>query len=628
MVRAARMWARGAGRWAAITRLGMAAGMPLTVVSVTLNVLIGLSPVVFVVGTSTMIADAAQLPARHPAALMSGGMAVAFAVALGSLALQNALAPAQAAFGELVSRRVDGKCSRELMALGLRDAPMGVLEDQEVLDGLSDVRIGLTERFRTPGAAVAGLLALVARYVQLIGDLVLVAVVLGPLAGVVMGCTAIAVRGGNRGSLSRWTPILKGFAGHKRKMRFVMDTGSSLEIAKEMRLLGLLPWYTARGGDESATLFAGLWRERRRIFFAPFLLFAAIALAGASWVLLQLCDEVAARSVSVLGLSLAIQAIVFIMRFGVFFPEADVQTEVGMTAHDTLTEFRQRALASVVSETNPGARPEVDDRAPQADICFEDVSFAYPGSSRLALSGLNLSIEAGRSTAIVGLNGAGKTTVVKLLAGLYQPTAGRVTVDGLDLGKLDSRSWQRHLAAIFQDYVRYELDAEANIALGAPDRLGDAVAVRDAAEAAGAADFLRDLPSGLATPLSSRYAGGVDLSGGQWQRVALARALFAVDAGATVLILDEPTAQLDVRAEVDFFDRFLELTRGLTTVIISHRFSTVRRADRIAVLEGGRITAHGSHEELMRGGGEYARLFQLQAHRFADGRDGQREEIV
>jgi ATP-binding cassette subfamily B protein len=152
--------------------------------------------------------------------------------------------------------------------------------------------------------------------------------------------------------------------------------------------------------------------------------------------------------------------------------------------------------------------------------------------------------------------------------------------------------------------------------------------VRDAAEAAGAADFLRDLPSGLATPLSSRYAGGVDLSGGQWQRVALARALFAVDAGATVLILDEPTAQLDVRAEVDFFDRFLELTRGLTTVIISHRFSTVRRADRIAVLEGGRITAHGSHEELMRGGGEYARLFQLQAHRFADGRDGQREEIV
>jgi ATP-binding cassette subfamily B protein len=231
---------------------------------------------------------------------------------------------------------------------------------------------------------------------------------------------------------------------------------------------------------------------------------------------------------------------------------------------------------------------------------------------------LDLEFPAGTSTAVVGLNGAGKTTLVKLLCGLYQPTSGRISVDGADLEEFDVRSWQRRLAVIYQDYVRYELDAAANIGLGAPGHLGDTKALERAIEWAGATEVTAALPDGLATVLSSRYSGGVDLSGGQWQRIALARALFAVQGGASVLLLDEPTAQLDARAEVAFFDRFLELTRGLTTVIISHRFSTVRRADRIVVLDGGRITERGSHEELMAAGGQYAELFKLQARRFAD----------
>jgi ATP-binding cassette subfamily B protein len=250
-------------------------------------------------------------------------------------------------------------------------------------------------------------------------------------------------------------------------------------------------------------------------------------------------------------------------------------------------------------------------------IAFEKVSFAYPGGGREVLRELDLEFPAGTSTAIVGLNGAGKTTLVKLLSKLYEPTGGRISVDGVALDEFDARSWQRRLAVIYQDYVRYELDAAINIGLGAPGRMGDPEALERAIAWAGATEVIAALPDGLATVLSSRYSGGVDLSGGQWQRIALARALFAVQAGASVLVLDEPTAQLDVRAEVAFFDRFLEITRGLTTVVISHRFSTVRRADRIVVLDGGRVTEQGSHEELIAAGGAYANLFGLQARRFS-----------
>jgi ATP-binding cassette subfamily B protein len=280
-----------------------------------------------------------------------------------------------------------------------------------------------------------------------------------------------------------------------------------------------------------------------------------------------------------------------------------------------MLEIERAAAQRSPGRLRPGGR--LAGQAPVSGIAFEKVSFSYPGSGRQVLRELDLEFPAGTSTAIVGLNGAGKTTLVKLLARLYEPAGGRITVDGAALAELDVRSWHRRLAVIYQDYVRYELDAAANIGLGAPAHLGDAQALERAIEWAGAAEVTAALPDGLATVLSSRYRGGVDLSGGQWQRIALARALFAVQAGASVLILDEPTAQLDVRAEVAFFDRFLELSRGLTTVVISHRFSTVRRADRIVVLDGGRITEQGSHQALMAAGGQYAELFGLQARRFA-----------
>jgi ATP-binding cassette subfamily B protein len=249
-------------------------------------------------------------------------------------------------------------------------------------------------------------------------------------------------------------------------------------------------------------------------------------------------------------------------------------------------------------------------------IRFSGVSFAYPRTSRPILDRFDLEISAGQSLAIVGANGAGKTTALKLLLRMYEPTAGDIRVDGTPLHELDLAAWRRGIAVIFQDFARYELSARDNIGFGATTLLetaGAEPAMQRAAARADAQTILESLPHGFDTVLSRRFAGGVELSGGEWQRIALARALFAIEAGANVLMLDEPTAHLDVRAEIEVFDRFLELTAGLTTIIVSHRFSTVRRADRIVVVANGRIVEHGSHAELVSNGGQYARMFHAQA---------------
>jgi ATP-binding cassette subfamily B protein len=280
----------------------------------------------------------------------------------------------------------------------------------------------------------------------------------------------------------------------------------------------------------------------------------------------------------------------------------------------------ERAVASDPRLNLPGGRPA--NGLPRREIRFEALSFRYPDRAVDVFSELDLTIPAGRSLAIVGDNGAGKTTLIKLLARLYEPTSGRLTVDGVGLDEYDPRSWQRRIAAIFQDFVRYPLSAADNVGLGAIERLEDRAMLVDAARRAGALDLIERLPRGWETVLSRQFTDGADLSGGEWQRVALARALFAATGGAGVLVLDEPTAHLDVRAEAEFYDRFFDLTHGLTTIVISHRFSTVRRADRIVVLDQGRVVEDGTHDGLIAAGGRYATMFRLQAARFVDGPPG------
>jgi ATP-binding cassette, subfamily B, bacterial len=254
---------------------------------------------------------------------------------------------------------------------------------------------------------------------------------------------------------------------------------------------------------------------------------------------------------------------------------------------------------------------------PKDRVRFEGVVFSYPRSSVDVIKDLDLEIPAGESTAIVGLNGAGKTTLIKLLTRLHDPTSGTILIDGRPLSEFDPASWRRQVSVVYQEFNRYPISVAENIGFGAHEHLDDFEGIVSAARRTGSVGTIENLPEGWDTILSRQYTGGTDFSGGQWQRIALARALFAVQHGARILVLDEPTAWLDVRGEAEFFDRFLEITSGVTSIIISHRFSTVRRADRICVLSEGRISEQGSHAELVGSDGRYAHMFKLQAARFS-----------
>ncbi len=271
-------------------------------------------------------------------------------------------------------------------------------------------------------------------------------------------------------------------------------------------------------------------------------------------------------------------------------------------------------LFAFLSVEAPGERatlqpPKTLGKGPLA-LALENVSFRYPGKEKWALRDVSLQLAPGEKLGLVGENGAGKSTLIKLLLRLYDPTEGRITYGGVDLRELDPVELRRRFGAVFQDFVRYQFPVSENIGLGEPSRLGDRAAIERAAEAGGATELVKSLPRGFDTVLGSWFDDAQDLSAGQWQKLAVARAFMR---DAEVLILDEPTASIDAEAEFAMFQRFAQLARQRTAVIISHRFSTVRLADQIAVLEGGRLVELGSHDALVAKGGRYAGLFELQA---------------
>ena len=401
-----------------------------------------------------------------------------------------------------------------------------------------------------------------------------------------------------------WDRLTGELADAQRQAEYSYRLAMDSPAAKEVRLFGLSGWIVDRFTQARRRLVEVRWRTTR--LPAHRVALTVVLLVGVNgFAFWWLARDAGSGAIGVGAAVTFAQAAVGAAALGF----GGLSWALPHAAHGvaTVRRLREPMLAAGALATT-GKRPA--DARPAREIQFRDVRFAYADGRPPVLDGLNLSIPAGSSLAVVGVNGAGKTTLVKLLSRLYDPDRGGVEIDGVDLREFDIDSWRSRVAAVFQDYNRYDLSLRENVA-----PLGSATddEIRAALAEAGATGFAE-----LDTVLSSAYEGGKDLSGGQWQRVALARVLCSVRRGAGLVILDEPTAQLDVRGEAEIFERLLAATRGTTTVLISHRFSTVRHADRIAVLEHGQVVEFGTHDELHAAGGRYARMYDIQAARFGE----------
>lgn len=595
-----------------------------TAVLALLAVLSGALPAVFAALVGFLIG---QLPEviRGGFSTASGNRAVAALLAIAAVLILIELSgSAQEIVSTDLYRRFDGCLLGRVMTAALSRDDLLLFDDPDLAARL-DKAVQLA-RFG-PGELVSGLSAQWTVRSQGLAAAVLVGYY-WPAAAVTLAALWLVVGRALQASYYRADPF---WTDPLRRARYIQHIGLLPAWAKEVRIFGLVGWLVEQYGREWSAVMSQLWRARRADHRTMAVLGGLVLAAHVAVVLLL------ARSASTGHLQVPALVVILQGLFGMALLASlagDTWIENGsVPVPDVLSLERAVADAERAEHAEHGEHAEhagngdsrdpgqghdsAGSRWPQHSIEFRGVTFGYPSQHSHVLDGFDLRLAAGQSVAIVGLNGAGKTTLVKLMTGLCSPSAGSITIDGTDLADLDLVSWRRQTAVIFQDFVRYELSLADNISFGGIEHNFDDRALAEIAAQAGVSESMAALPSGAATTLSARFDGGVDLSGGQWQRLAFARALAAVRAGAQVLIMDEPTAHLDVRAEAEMYDRFLELTRGLTTIVISHRFSTVRRADRIVVLELGRIIEDGSHAELMATGARYARMFSVQAGDYA-----------
>jgi ATP-binding cassette subfamily B protein len=561
-----------------------------------------------------VVASLGYVVGAIPAAI-SGGMSsaagdrliAALVVAALLYAASLILDPIGAALSTAASQRITGQLQARLLTAVTAPATVAHLEDTETLNRLASAEGSLTGYF--PGSApvtwvgsVAGRLsgvfgcAVIAAYFWWLGLLLLV--------------MWLAVRQVILKSVLKQAIDMRGQTTEMRRAWYYTGVGSKARDAKEVRVFGLAKFFAGRYAQHFAGSIraghAGLRGLHKRAIACFVVVLGGYALA--IWTITDAArtHAIGTRSMAIMLPMLAITA----AAGNVSMDDITLAwTLFGLPDADRL-EQDLRPPSELDGAQDPGG-------APQTAIRFEGVEFRYPAGGTDVLGGVDLELAAGTSTALVGVNGAGKSTLVSLLARLRDPTGGRITVDGTDIRELDPARWQRTIALMPQDPVRYPLTAYDNVAFGALEHADDRDGVRRAAKLSGFSTVVDELPHGWDTVLSRELPDGAELSGGQWQRLALARALFATFHGARVLVLDEPTAALDVRAEARFYERFHEITAGLTTLVISHRFATVRRARRIYVLDGGVITEQGSHDELVAANGTYAKMYKLQAARFA-----------
>jgi ATP-binding cassette subfamily B protein len=579
----------------------------IAIAQVTLRMVRALIPVAALYVGSLIIDEVVRLtglpsPGSTPRAWMDSGLidrvilllAIEFGLGIASELLGRGISLLDSLLGERLSTTTSVRLMEHAATLDLED-----FEDSEFQDRL--------ERARTQAAGRTGLTTQIfsqAQDVVTIASLVAGLVVYAPWLVALLAVALVPAFLGEVyfNAQTYWLNYHR--APERRELDYVRQVAASVETAKEVKIFGLHSFLIER----YRTLATSFFRANRQIqvrraawgsllttisTFAYYFAYAYIV-----WRTLH-GDFSIGNLTFLSGSFLRLRGMLenFLSGFSAVAGQA-------MYLDDLFSFFEIKP--EILSPANPLPFP-----APIRDgFTFEDVGFRYPGAERWAVRNLSFSLHAGEVLALVGENGAGKTTLVKLLARLYDPDEGRILLDGHDLREYDLFELRRNIGVIFQDFVRFHLSASDNIAVGRIDARDDRDRIERAARASLADEVIARLPHGYEQLIGRRFKTGVDLSGGEWQKVAIARAYMR---DAQVLILDEPTAALDARAEFEVFQRFKELSAGKTAVLISHRFSSVRMADRIVVLGEGRVEATGTHAELMARGGRYKELFELQA---------------
>ncbi len=536
------------------------------------------------------------LAADRRAAL--GWVAVELGLAIVLLAANRLLAVLRALLRTQLGHRINVRILDKALDLELTQ-----FEDSETYDMLTRARREASSR---PLSMVMRTFSLAQGIISMAGLLALLAA-FSPLALIILIAAALpafvaeAKFSGDAFRLFRWrTP-------ETREQVYVETVLSREDHAKEVKLYDLGPRFLAR----YRAIFDRVFAEDRALTWRRGLWGLGLGLLG----VVAFYGMYAWIAVAAIDGAITLGAMTM---YVVVFRQSQQTTgtllgDLGGLYEDNLylsTLYELLDLPVIARRGGASAGPD-----PKDGVRFEDVTFTYPGGTTPALSGINLHVPPGSKLAIVGENGSGKTTLIKLLAGLYRPTSGRVLIDGLDVGDWDPAVLRRRIGVIFQDFVRYQLTVGENIGAGDDRAYDDRDRWATAAEQGLAAPVIDELPARYDTQLGKWFKDGRELSLGQWQKVALARAFMRKD--ADILVLDEPTASMDAAAEVAIFDRFRERTKDQIAIVISHRFSTVRMADEIVVLDGGRIVEAGSHEQLLAAGGRYATLFKLQARGYA-----------
>lgn len=517
-----------------------------------------------------------------------------FALAITGDLLMRGSGLAESLLGDRFTHHIGVRLMRHASSLDLAS-----LEDPVFYDKL--------ERARRQSTARLGMLSQTAALLQTIISLLSVSavivsfswwflpVLLLALLPVFWGETRFAML--SYSLLYRWTP-------ERRELDYLRLLGASIGTAKEVKLFGLGDFLV----DRSERLFERYYAENRHLAVRKALTSAVLnvlPLAGyyGAYVIILVRT---ARGELTLGDLTFLSGAFLRSRAALeslFGALANI-SEQALFVRDLFEFFESHPSIEKAVSGLPAPRPI------RAGFEFRDVSFAYPNSTKPVLESINLRLEPGERVALIGENGAGKTTLIKLITRLYDPTTGAIFLDGVDLRDYDPRDLRREIGVIFQDYVKYDMQAKENIGVGSIKELAQTGRIIDAAEKSLASSVIAGLSHGYEQMLGRRFEGGAELSMGQWQKIALARAYMR---DAQLLVLDEPTSSLDARSEFDVFQRFADLTRGKMAILISHRFSTVRMADRIIVLGNGRIEEQGTHDQLLRNGGRYAELFELQA---------------